>query len=162
MILETERLFIEPLTKNDCKFIFQLVSSESWIKFIGDRNVSNEKDAENYIQKILDNKNYSYNVFRLKENKEPIGLVTFIKRDNQTYPDIGFALLSDYENKGFAYEAAKKYLDELLQQTEYKEIIGITLSENIKSIKLLKKLGLEFKEKIIENNEELFIYSMKS
>jgi RimJ/RimL family protein N-acetyltransferase len=159
-ILETQRLLIEPLSKNDYQFIFKLVNSEGWIKFIGNRNVNDEKEATGYIQKILDNKNYVCHVFRLKENKEPIGIITLIKRDNYNSPDIGFALLPHYEKKGFTYEAAKKYLDVLIKEAAYEEIIGITLNSNFKSIKLLEKLGLRFKEKRIDNNEELSIYSI--
>ena len=158
--LETERLLIDPLSKNDAAFILTLVNTDGWLKFIGNRNVSSIKDATAYIEKILANKNYAYNVFRLKTTNKPAGIISFIKRVNHNLPDIGFALLPEYEGLGLAYEAAKKYLDELIKNALYKEIIGITLSANIKSINLLKKLGLTFKEKIMENNEELSIYSI--
>jgi len=162
LLLKTERLLIEPLSKKDAVFIFKLVNSEGWLQYIGDRNVKNIKDATAYIQKILDNKNYVYNVFRLKKNKEAIGIISFIKRDNHSSPDIGFALLPQYEGMGYAYEAAKKYFDKLINDKQYNEIIGITLQGNNKSIKLLEKLGLTFKERIFQNNEELLIYSINT
>ena len=160
MWLETRRLVIELLSINDAAFIYKLINSKGWLKFIGDRKVKNENEATAYIQKILDNKNYAYNVFKLKDNMKPLGIISFIKRDNHNAPDIGFALLPQYEGMGYAYEAAKKYLDELQKNGSYKEIIGITLAENIKSINLLKKLGLTFKERVFDNNEELAIYSI--
>jgi len=159
-ILETERLFIEPLSKTDSKFILELLNTQGWIKFIGDRNVHNEIDAGNYIQRILDNHNCAYSVFKLKENKTPLGIITFIKRDNQQFPDIGFAMLPGYEKNGFAYEAARKYMDEIVKNGQHKNIIGITVSDNWKSISLLEKLGLRFKEKYFEKNDELSVYSV--
>lgn len=40
------------------------------------------------------------------------------------------------------------------------KIIGITVPENENSIKLLRRLGLEFESKVKVDNTELSIYSM--
>ena len=109
--IETERLIIRPIRIGDAEFIKALVNSDGWLKFIGDRNVSNKDDALRYIQKILDNENYYYSVFELKESGEAIGIVTFLKRDDEKFPDIGFAILPEYEKMGYAFEASYAYLE---------------------------------------------------
>ena len=54
MILETDRLTLRKLTLADAPFIYELVNSPNWLEYIGEKNVKNLKDAENYIQaKIL-------------------------------------------------------------------------------------------------------------
>jgi RimJ/RimL family protein N-acetyltransferase len=111
--LETERLSLRPLNLEDSEFIVRLLNTEGWLSFIGDRNVRNPQDAKGYIEKILSNPKYFYNVIELKEAGHPIGIVTFLERDNQKYPDIGFALLPEYEKKGYAFEACERYLNEL-------------------------------------------------
>ena len=156
----TDRLLIRPITVGDASFIYSLVNSNGWLKYIGDRNIRNNQDAENYIQKILENKNYYYNVFEIKETKEPIGIITFLYRDNHEFPDIGFALLPKYEKKGYTFEASKEYLNEIIKSKICKKIIGITVPENENSIKLLRRLGLEFESKVKVDNTELSIYSM--
>lgn len=103
----TDRLLIRPITVGDANFIYSLVNSNGWLKYIGDRNIRNNQDAENYIQKILENKNYYYNVFEIKETKEPIGIITFLHRDNHEFPDIGFALLPKYEKKATHLKPAR-------------------------------------------------------
>ena len=50
-ILETERLRIRPLSVEDSKFILELVNTEGWLKFIGDRNVKGIPDAIEYIER---------------------------------------------------------------------------------------------------------------
>ena len=50
----TDRLLIRPITVGDANFIYSLVNSNGWLKYIGDRNIRNNQDAENYIQKILE------------------------------------------------------------------------------------------------------------
>ncbi len=142
--IETERLLIRPIEITDAEFITTLVNSLGWLQYIGDRNISNTIDAEKYIQKILDNPNFYYSVFELKSSHKAIGIVTFLNRENQDYPDLGFALLPDFEKNGYTYEASKKYLDEVVKLNRYDTITAITMPENKKSISLLLKLGLEY------------------
>jgi [ribosomal protein S5]-alanine N-acetyltransferase len=157
---ETDRLLIRPISLTDKGFILALVNSEGWLKFIGDRNIKNTSDAEKYIQKILDNSNFFYSVFELKETNEPIGIVTFLYRDNQEFPDIGFALLPGFENKGYTFEATKAYLDKVLSKKNVSTVTGITFPENKKSIRLLERLGLIFEKNFIKNDETLSLYSL--
>lgn len=158
--LQTDRLNIRPIKLEDRDFIYTLVNTNGWLKFIGDRNIRNSNDAEKYIQKILENKNYYYNVFEICDTKQPIGIVTFLNRDSQEFPDIGFALLPQFEKNGYTFEASKKYLDEIIKLKSHKKIIGITVPKNENSIKLLQRLGLEFERNFTVDNEELSIYSM--
>jgi RimJ/RimL family protein N-acetyltransferase len=158
--LETDRLLIRPIATTDSKFILELVNTPGWLQFIGDRNISNTDDAEKYIQKIIDNQNFFYSVFELKETQQPIGLVTFLYRDNLEFPDIGFALLPQFEKNGYTFEAAGKYLNELVQHKVSPTITGITDPENEKSIKLLKRLGLTFQRNFMQLNKELSLYAI--
>jgi [ribosomal protein S5]-alanine N-acetyltransferase len=52
-IIETNRLVLKSLKLDDFSFIKNLVNTEGWIKFIGDRNIKTNDDAENYIKKIM-------------------------------------------------------------------------------------------------------------
>ena len=158
--IETDRLIIRPINLTDSKFIIELVNSEGWLKFIGNRNISNENDAEKYIQKILDSPNFYYSVFQLKTTKEPIGIVTFLNRSEQRFPDIGFATLPEYEKNGYTLEASRKYLDEIIKSNKYENIIAITIPDNQKSIKLLKKLGLEYESDYVGDDGALSIFSL--
>lgn len=158
--LETERLLIEPITINDSAFILELLNSEAWLQYIGERNVKDEDAAQRYIQKILDDTNCYYSVFKRKDTKQAVGVVTFIYRETQAFPDIGFALLPNYAKNGYAYEAVRKYLDEMISEQQRDKIIAITSAKNKNSIQLLERLGLTFDYSVIENNEERFFYTM--
>lgn len=156
--LESERLLIRPIALTDSDFILALVNSEGWLKFIGDREIGNTSHAENYIQKILDNERFFYSVFEIKQTKEPIGIVSFLYRDEQDSPDIGFAMLPGFEKKGYAFEASKKYLEEVLAQKLATTIIALTDPENFNSIKLLQKLGLRFKTHLKAADKTIALY----
>lgn len=156
--LQTERLIIRPITVEDATFIIELVNSEGWLHFIGDRNIKTTVDAKKYINKILTNKSFFYSVFELETTQEKLGIITFLKRENKNYPDIGFALLPQFYKNGFAFEAAKKYMEALIADHKHEKILGITTPENLNSIKLLKKLGLTHHNNSIEDNKEWSIY----
>lgn len=158
--LETERLNIRPLMIKDVDFIIQLLNSKGWIQFIGERNIKCIESANNYINKILLNKNFFYNVFEIKETKEPIGIVTFLHRDEFDSPDIGYAMLPNFEKKGYALEATKHYLAQVQNTKSIEKVIAITLPGNSNSINLLEKLGLKYESSFFEDQTQLSLYSI--
>ena len=158
--IETERLLIRPIKINDKRFIRDLLNTEGWLQFIGNRNIKDDLDAEKYIQNMLDNEKCFYSVFELKKNKQPIGIITFLKRDNQQFPDIGFAVLPAYHKKGYALEATKKYLEEVSSEKNVIKILAITLPDNVNSIRLIERLGLKYEGEIQDNSTILHLYSI--
>lgn len=153
--VETERLYLRSITKQDAPFIVQLLNSEGWLKYIGDRKINNNIDAENYIDKILDKKEFYYSVFEIKSEKRPVGIVSYLKRDNLDFPDLGFALLPEYQNHGYAYEAAHAYLREIAKDGRVNVILAIAQSNNTKSKTLLSKLGFVAKKEYLEDNKQM-------
>jgi RimJ/RimL family protein N-acetyltransferase len=158
---KTERLLLNELSLNDNEFINELVNTKEWIKFIGDRNIRTEEDAKNYVQKIIDNPNINYWVVKLKSDNLSIGIITFIKRDYLEHHDIGFAFLSKYAKKGYAFEATSTVLNDAINNKNHQQILATTITENINSIKLLKKLGLSFEKEMEVGKDLLMIYSVR-
>lgn len=159
--LTTQRLFLRPIDLGDAEFMLDLTNSEGWLEFIGDRNISNAQDAEKYIQKIQGTAKFYYSVFELKETGTPIGVISFLHRKEEEFPDIGFALLPEFASKGYTFEACKAYLEEIEQQNICENIIGVTLRSNVKSIRLLKKLGLQHSSDKQKGEEILSYFSLK-
>lgn len=156
--METERLVLSELNSTDADFIFELLNTPEWIKFIGERNIRTITDANAYIKKIGDNPLTTYWAVKLKEEQLPIGVVTFMKRDYLDHYDIGFAFLKRFGKKGYAYEASKRLLDEVSLQ--HKIILATVLKDNKNSIQLLERLGLKFDKEILINNEQLLLYQI--
>ncbi len=159
--IETNRLVLKSLNLDDYIFIKNLVNTEGWIKFIGDRNIKTDDDAKNYIKKIQDNNAVKYWIVNLKDNNIAIGIITFIKREYLEFHDLGFAFLPDFQKNGYAFEASTRVIQELKSNQSNSEILATTIPENKKSIELLEKLGFEFKESINNNDEILSVYLKK-
>jgi len=164
MNIETERLLLREYNLNDVPFIFKLMNSEGWLKNIGDRNIKTHEDAEAYMQKnylgSYEKQGFGPYLVTLKEDGTPIGSSGLYKRDNLDFPDVGFAFLSEFANKGYAYESAQAVMDYASEKLKLQTIVGITLPENTSSIKLLKKLGLsEIGTYKYDDGEELLLFS---
>ncbi|MDM1356052.1 GNAT family N-acetyltransferase [Myroides marinus] len=161
-MLTTERLMLNRLSHHENAFMLELVNTPGWLQFIGDRNIHNASDAQEYIQKILDNNDSLYWVVSRKEDNQPIGLISLIKRDYLDHHDIGFAFLPNCMNMGYAYEATHYLLNILLKEYGYKTIYAIVLPENKSSIKLLERLHFNY-EKIVQSEDEtLKLYTIES
>ncbi len=156
--INTARLLIDALTVNDHVFIFELLNTEGWINFIGQRNIHTKEDAIAYINKILANRNLHYQVARLQTSNSPIGLVTLIKRDYLAHHDIGFAFLPAFTGKGYAHEAVVAVLKQIKATATHSHLLATAVPQNTASIKLIKKLGLQFRETITEQGELLHVY----
>ncbi|WP_310379081.1 GNAT family N-acetyltransferase [Flavobacterium sp.] len=156
--LESNRLILQRVTLKDYSFIKALVNTKGWIQFIGDRQIHSDKEAKNYIEKIINIQNIKYWVVTLKDQNTAIGIITFIKRDSLDFHDLGFAFLPEFGKNGYAYEATNIVLEQLKLDKTQQTILATTIPENNKSIQLLEKLGFNFRDKIENNGEILSVY----
>ncbi|MBT1696633.1 GNAT family N-acetyltransferase [Fulvivirgaceae bacterium PWU4] len=168
-ILETERLRLREFTYDDCDFIIELLNSPGWLQFIGDRNVRNREQAQHYLEngpfKSYRVNGYGLYMVEKKNGMEEksalsIGMCGILNRDTLDCPDIGFALLPDFGGMGYALEIARATLVYAKEKLGLQKIAAITLPGNVRSIRLLEKLGLSFRNKIHSaSGDELLLYS---
>ena len=158
IIAQTERLCIREFTTDDAPFILELVNEPAWLAFIGDKGVRSIEDAVHYILngpvKSYHTHGFGLWMVLLKEGNIPIGMCGLIKRDNLKHVDIGFAYLAAHNGKGYAYEAAIAVLEYARNKVGLKHILAITNQDNVRSIRLLEKLGLQFERLITMPGEQ--------
>jgi [ribosomal protein S5]-alanine N-acetyltransferase len=165
-IITTERLALRHFNDEDADFLVELLNSESWLKYIGDRKVADANDAKNYLQrsayKAIASHGYAMMRVSLAANDQPIGMCGLFKRDELDLPDLGFALMPQHEGKGYAFEASKAVLDHAHEHMNMKEVYAITNNFNDRSIALLSKLGFKHTEQRYnkEFQEFLEIYKL--
>ncbi|HEU4768599.1 MAG TPA: GNAT family N-acetyltransferase [Pyrinomonadaceae bacterium] len=151
-VLETERLILRRLTMGDAAFILKLLNEPSFLRYIGDKNVRTLEDARNYILTgpVASYKQHGFGLYmlELKQPKTLIGMCGLIKREGLPDPDIGFALIPDFWNKGLAFEASAALLNDAQERLKLPRILAITSLDTESSIKLLERLGLTFQDVI--------------
>lgn len=144
--LATERLILKPTSEDDASFIFELLNTPKWIKYIGNRNVHSIAEAKLYIQNRMrtqfERLGYSnYTIIR-KSDFQKIGTCGLYDRAGINGIDIGFALLPEFEKLGYAYEATTKLKDTAFNLFGINVLYAITTNDNYSSQQLLEKLGL--------------------
>ena len=158
----TKRLSIAPLQMEDSDFILDLLNSEGFKTFIGDRQVRTTDEALSYVEKTIKNIDINYWVVKSRANAEPMGVVSLVKRDYLDFHDIGFAFLPRFYRQGYAEEAVLGAFDYILDRTTSPEILANPMPENLASISLLKKLGLRFSRALEREGKAMHLYSVKT
>ena len=151
-VLETERLILRHFNPNDAPFILALLNEPSFLRYIGDKKVRTLEDARQYILNgpvaMYERHGFGLYQVELKDSHTPIGMCGLLKREELPQPDIGFAFLPDFWNKGFAFEAAAAVLNDARERLQLNRVLAIVNPDNEASIRLLQKLGLSFEGNI--------------
>lgn len=163
--IQTERLILREFTENDAPFLLELLNTPKWLQFIGDRGVRTVEGAKQYITerffKSYQTHGFGFYALALKNDGIPIGTSGLIKRDGLDGVDMGFALLPEYEQKGYGFEAGQTVLSLAKNDFNLLYLLAITNQDNHNSQKLLVKLGFEKKDKLIvlpKDTVELFLF----
>ncbi|RCX17114.1 RimJ/RimL family protein N-acetyltransferase [Anaerobacterium chartisolvens] len=146
-IIETERLYLRELQIADTKELMKVLSDPESMQYYP-APFSKEK-VEGWIQWNIENyKKYKHGLWGviLREGDVFIGDcgITMQNIDDEAVPEIGFHIIKEYCNKGFATEAAlacKKYAFEVLN---YPKIFSYCTVRNTPSQKVANKIGLQF------------------
>lgn len=145
MIAETNRLILRELRQDDAEHFYELNNDPEVIKYTGDKAFESIEEARSFL------KNYSHYrengfgrwaVIR-KDDKVFIGWCG-LKLNEEGYVDIGFRIFQKYWGKGYATEAAKKFIDLGFNRFGLSEIIGRTANENKSSFRVLEKIGMTY------------------
>ena len=167
-VLETERLILRHFNPNDAPFILVLLNEPSFLHYIGDKKVRTMEDASQYIVNgpVATYERHGFGLYQveLKDTHTPIGMCGLLKREELPHPDIGFAFLPDFWNRGFAFEAANAVLTDARERLKLNRILAIVNPDNNASIKLLEKLGLKFEQnlKLAADRDEVKLFATDS
>ena len=146
--LETARLTFRRIDESDADFIFRLYSTDTFKRFIADKNFQTAGDAREFIANSMmtmyRRAGMGLHLVQLKPDAIPIGICGLIKRDSLDEVDLGFGFLPAYESRGYGYESASSFLSFASTALALPRVVAITTSDNAACIKLLKKLEFRF------------------
>ncbi|TDQ22723.1 GNAT family N-acetyltransferase [Tenacibaculum caenipelagi] len=160
MKLESERLIIRDALMSDAPFYFELFNDPDWIQFIGDKNLKSIEETEVYLKETLFKNlqlgGLGFFTVISKETNRPIGASTALQRDKLAFIDIGYAFLPIGRGNGYATEATKLIIEYVRSKFKQEKVLALTMPENEKSQKLLKKLGFNYigMQQVFENTED--------
>lgn len=168
--LETERLILREITKEDREGIFAYFSNDDVTRYYGQETLQNLKQAEDIIG--LFRKNYHDKrgirwAIERKEDKGIIGTIGF----NAWLPkhkraEIGYELHPNHWRKGYISEAVLAVLAYGFDVMELTRVGAIVFKENEASQNLLTKIGFQeegtLKKYMYQNGvaHDTYVYSL--
>ena len=132
----------------DAEFIFELLNTPKFLKYIGDRGVRSVEQASEFIENRYRQSYHEHGfglyTVELKTDNFAVGVCGFVKREHFEFADIGFAFLPVFEGKGYGYESARAILRHGRDKLGFEKVLAITSKDNDVSGRLLLKLGFTF------------------
>jgi RimJ/RimL family protein N-acetyltransferase len=158
--METKRLTLRKLTTKDAVNLYKLTLNTDVIRFTGDVAFESIDEAKKYIELYDQYEKYGFGRWAVieKETKSFLGWCGLRFSEETQECDLGFRLLKQHWNKGYATEAAKLCLDLAFTKYKMKEVIGRSHYMNKASHKVLKKIGMEYKGTIRVESVDWDIY----
>ena len=156
MVLETARLTLRRLTRDDAPTMLALLNEPSFLQCIGDRNVRTLDDARAYILNgpiaSYDTMGFGLYLTSLRSTGHAIGICGLLKRDALPDVDVGFAFFPKFWGQGYASESASAVLDHARSSFGLTRIVAVTSPRNHMSRHVLEKLGFVF-ERVLRLSE---------
>lgn len=104
-----------------------------------------ETDLQNRLKSLTDV--FGYWMIETIEDQDFVGWVALKKLDQTDQIELGYRLLEEHWGKGYAVEAASELLNYAFLTLNLKEVAAIALEENVRSLKVLEKLGMKYQKK---------------
>lgn len=153
-IIETERLFLRPLTLEDADIAYhgwtgdpKVAEYVSWLPHYSiDDTIEWLKEIEwkqDDIGNILENDNYIWG-FVLKETGELFGSGGLIWEERWQQFQVGYNIMKTHWNHGYTTEAMRAIFSFAAANLGIKRIAGCHAKENPASAKVLEKLGFVY------------------
>lgn len=147
IIIETDRLILRELSLNDTENLALILCDPESMKYYP--KTFSMEDVKNWISWNIDNyKKYGFGLWAviLKEENRFIGDcgITMQNIEGKLLPEIGYHIITQYRQKGYASEAAKECITFAFRQKRINTVISYMKYDNIPSRRVAEKNGMTF------------------
>lgn len=159
-ILTTARCIVREITLDDIDDLYNIYSDEDTKRYIEDLYPNKEEEIEFTREYILNQyRFYEYGIWVVieKSSGKLIGRAGLSDRDGYDTTEIGFIFDKKYWGQGYAYEVCSAITKYAKEELLMEKLISFTKKENLRSIRLLERLGFSFLE---SKNLELGSFNM--
>lgn len=147
IIIETTRLVLRTFTVADASLIYQLNLDPAITLYTGDP-IRDLQHAEQVLEQTIIPQYILYNHGRWAVHTKPelefIGWCGLKARPERKEIDLGYRFMKTAWGKGYATEAAYACLNYGFEKLTIQRIIGRAMPQNIASIRVLEKCGMQF------------------
>lgn len=144
MRIETERLVITEFDLAMAESVHKNSLDEDNRRFVPDEvfeTVEDAKETIEFLMSVYETEDGPLVYPVLLKDGTNVGYVQLVPIE-EGY-EVGYHIGKEYTKKGYATEALKAFLQEMMPKKGLDKVYGICVSENIASIKVMEKCGFQ-------------------
>ena len=166
MILSFEDISLRPWEEPDAEILYNLAKNPNIGPMAGWSPHKSVEESLNIIKTIFSQKE----TYAIIYEGKPVGCIglLFPPNCNQDWgkdsAEIGYWVGEEYQNKGFATKASKLLVKRAFKDLNVKTIYGTYTPNNVKSKRVLEKVGLKYykeMENVDNDNNKYKVIAMK-
>lgn len=168
--LETERLILREISKNDAEGIFTCFSNENVTRYYGQETLDHIEQAEAFVDFFANSYKEKRGIrwgIEIKGNQGIIGTIGFnVWSPKHKRAEIGYEIHPEHWRKCYTFEAVSKVIQYGFDEFGLTRIGAVVFIDNEASIKLLTKAGFQkegvLKDYMYQNGEayDTYVYSI--
>ena len=163
IVIETERLTLRHLTRDDVDAVFAVIGDPETMKFYPQR--FSREDAERWVVKSQERyRNDGFGLFAvvLKSNGEVIGNCGVVKQnvEDESLLDVGYHFRRDYWGHGYATEAAHACMDYAFRHLNAVKVVSLILPVNLPSRRVAERNGMTVERQVTFHDLPHLMYAM--
>ncbi len=148
-LFETPRLLLRPFLPEDAPGLLELNNDPEVQRFTGDPPFPSLEAARRFVLEYPEYRRTGYGRWAVLQKTDGAFLGWCgLKLNEEEEVDLGFRFLRRYRGRGYATEAAAACLDYGFRTLNLPEIVGRAMTENVASIRVLEKIGLQFRKEV--------------
>lgn len=144
---DTRRLSFRPINAADFDSLLRMNSDPEVMKYVGDGSIRNHHQMLVELDMLISHytRKPGLGIWALesKDSCSFIGAAGLAYYDNTTEIELGYRILKEYWNKGYATEAANSILKYGFEVLRLKKIVSSAHPENLASRKVMEKTGMK-------------------
>ena len=164
IIVETEHLLFRPLTLSDLDDLVALYADAAVMRFLGGPR---SKEEVQYIlnRYIREYEMYGHSFFATiqKSDQRFIGQCGLLNQEVEEQPEVelAYVLAPQYWQRGLALEGTQALKDYGLQQLGFSRIVSLIPPENVASIHIAEKIGMQYERAVDQWGQHFRLYAVK-
>lgn len=176
MRLETERLTLRPLSLDDLDELARFLTDRETMRHIGGGGTRTRDQARETLGRMIqsfDARGYGQLAVERKEDGAFLGRCGLLVWDPETWTitekadgplevEVGYLLGREHWGNGYATEAATAVRDWALSELGLERLICLIYPDNVRSIRVAEKLGMEPEDEIVIFGNRVTRYALRA
>ena len=152
LIVETDRLLIREFVEQDAEEFYAFNSDPEVMRYTGEALSENVEQVRQMIRAYPDYRMHGFGRWAVvyKPDHRIVGFNGLKYLEELDEVDLGYRFRTDYWGRGIATESSRAIVRYGFERLGLEQIIGLVLPENLRSIRVLEKIGMRY-DRVIEH-----------